>query len=568
MRTDEREIPGASDRTDNAPDLLEVRTSKRGRIPKREWPEVESLKPRKKRRTVALPTPSTTQSSTQDSRNSSSIFDDIVKTEVAESAQSVDETAKQTQAWMDEFKKLKKQSNPQARDYLVRLIGNDEFPDLLNVPVVPPKVLINRPFLVDNPLSIWHEFITQEDFLYIAKHTNMNAADDRSRRLNQRPWTEVTAAEIGGYFGALFLLGTQGATSLCDNWTESEDSPVYPLRLYISRDRFQQISRYLKINEPGSTNYSLKDTEFWHKVNPLVSSFRARCRANLQPRSVFAVNEQLRRNKGRWKHALQISSKADSKGMKIYSICAGYYCFDFVFASGVVAMPEVRKFTPVDPTAMPFSTSELVILTLIKQLQEQYQDQTLNLTLVCDNFFTTHKLFAELREREITAYGTAKAGSGMPIQHILLRDCTDKSTDYGLLCNSVFGGVNHVTFVDQKAVHMMTTAHDVKHQELAWRDVRSRRNACLERARERSGRTELPYPQLSYDYNNNMNSCDLASQLWSYYSVSRHSHWRNWWPMLWLIPDALIANVLFLYRLKGVTEADLSHRQLQTTIAL
>ena len=38
--------------------------------------------------------------------------------------------------------------------------------------------------------------------------------------------------------------------------------------------------------------------------------------------------------------------------------------------------------------------------------------------------------------------------------------------------------------------------------------------------------------------------------------------------MLWLILDASIANVLYLYRLKGFSESDLSHRRLQTTIAL
>jgi Transposase IS4 len=188
--------------------------------------------------------------------------------------------------------------------------------------------------------------------------------------------------------------------------------------------------------------------------------------------------------------------------------------------------------------------------------------------MACDNFFTTHKLFTELKSRGIAAYGTAKAGSGMPAQQVRLRDCTSKKEDYGLLCNSVYDGVNHVTFVDQKAVHMMTTAHDVKNDELAWRDAATRRNACLKRSRETAGRTELPYPQLSEDYNHGMNSCDVASQLWSYYSVSRYSHWRNWWPMLWLILDASIANVLYLYRLKGFSESQLSHRHLQTTIAL
>jgi hypothetical protein len=208
-----------------------------------------------------------------------------------------------------------------------------------------------------------------------------------------------------------------------------------------------------------------------------------KCKANLRPGTVFAIDEQLRRNRGRWKQTLQISSKADSKGVKIYLLCARYYCFDFLFASKVVAVLEARKSTPKDPKAKPFSMLESVVLTLIKQLQEQYPNKDLNLTLACDNFFTTYNLFAELKAQGIAAYSTAKAGSGMPVQQVLLRDYTDKATDYGLLCNSVYGGVNHVTFVDQKAVDIMTTVHDVKNAESAWREARTRRNACLDWSR-------------------------------------------------------------------------------------
>jgi hypothetical protein len=587
MRVDEREIQGASDRVDDAPDLLEVRKSNRRRVPKRHWPEIEASKPRKRRRTAQLPpTPSSTQTLTQTTSNSFNIYEDLTSEPTNESTnkpanepaneppESSQRPQKDKQAWQVKYTELKSKSTKYARDYLVELIGNDEFPEALRIPTVPPEVLINEPFTLSDPLSIWRKFITEEDIRYITDSTNQNAAKLRSqqrlqrgvRRTKLRPWKKVTTTEIGGYLGALFLLGTQGAASLVDNWKASEDSPLYPIQQYISLKRFQQISRYLKVNTPNKVNDSLKDCEFWYKVDPLATSFRKNCKANLRPGTVFTIDEQLRRNQGRWKHAVQISSKADSKGVKIYSLCQGYYCYDFLFASKVAAVPEVRKFTPQDPTAKPFSTSESVVLTLITQLQEQHQD--LNLILACDNFFTTHKLFTELRSRGIAAYGTAKAGSGMPAQQVLLRDCTDKATDYGLLCNSVFNGVNHVTFVDQKAVHMMTTTHDVKNEELAWRDARTRRNACLTRSREKAGRTELPYPQISHDYNHDMNSCDVASQVWSYYTVARYSHWRNWWPMLWLILDASIANVLYLYRLKGFTENDLSHRQLQTTIAL
>ena len=84
---------------------------------------------------------------------------------------------------------------------------------------------------------------------------------------------------------------------------------------------------------------------------------------------------------------------------------SGYYCFDFLFASKVAAVPEARKITPIDPVVKAFSISESVVLTLIEQLQEQYL-ALLNLTLACDNFFTTHKLFAELKTRGVAAYGT------------------------------------------------------------------------------------------------------------------------------------------------------------------
>ena len=584
MRVDERDIPGASDYIEDAPDLFKVRTSKRGRVPKREWPEVEVTKSRKKRRTTALPTPTSSQTISQKTTNSLKIYEDG-QADTTESFLKVDalsqlafpkkEAAKPT--WLVRYTELRKRSKEQARDYLVEIIGHDEYKEKLQLPQTAPKVLLKNTFDLNDPLSAWRSFITEEDLLYIAAQTNANAYQDIQQQATQRPpgalkkqrrWKKVTTVEIGAYFGALFLLGTQGAASLSDNWRTSEDSPLYPIRTSISFNRFEQITRYLKINAPGEDNDNLKDKDFWHKVDPLVSSFREKCRANLQPGSVFSIDEQLRRNRGRWKHAIQIDSKADSKGVKIYSLCAGYYCFDFLFTSRVVAVPEVDNFTPQDPTAKPFSISERVVLTLIERLQKEHPNESINLTLACDNFFTTHKLFKELKTRRVASYGTAKDGSGMPKQHIQLRDCTEKQHDYGLLCNSVFDGVNHITFIDQKAVHMMTTAHDVVNEPSYWRDAKTRRDACLARAREAAGRTELPYPQLSHDYNHGMNSCDVASQVWSYYSVSRYSHWRNWWPMLWIILDASVANVLYLYRMKGFSEADLSHRDLQTRLGL
>lgn len=62
-----------------------------------------------------------------------------------------------------------------------------------------------------------------------------------------------------------------------------------------------------------------------------------------------------------------------------------------------------------------------------------------------------------------------------------------------------------------------------------------------------------------------MNGSDLCQQVWNYFTTTKHSHWRNWWPLLWMIIDASIANVLYILRLKGFK---ISHTDLQERLGL
>ena len=200
-------------------------------------------------------------------------------------------------AWQIKYTELKKRSKDTARDYLIEIIGHDDFPQVLKQPEVKPQVLLQDRFDLLDPLSIWRRFITEDDCTYITSQTNANARIVRGKVSTQHPgkarsWKDITTPEISAYIGALFVLGTQGAASLVDNWACSEDSPLFPLLNYISCKRFQQISRFIKIHRPGEGNDNLKDKDFWLKVDPLVSSFRQRCRSNLRPGNVFAIDEQ------------------------------------------------------------------------------------------------------------------------------------------------------------------------------------------------------------------------------------------------------------------------------------
>ena len=72
---------------------------------------------------------------------------------------------------------LRTKSREGARDYLVQLIGHDEYPEALKVPIIAPKVLLDAEFTTTDPLLIWRSFITEKDLLYVVKHTNKNAAE-------------------------------------------------------------------------------------------------------------------------------------------------------------------------------------------------------------------------------------------------------------------------------------------------------------------------------------------------------------------------------------------------------
>lgn len=254
-RLDEREIPGASDNIDDAPDLVELRKSNRACVPKRHWEQIEVSKPRKKRR-LQLPTPTSTQTTSQtftiydgsQQAPNSSILELDSPNPKEESSPKTSQKEQKLPAWHRKYIQLKKESKSKARDYLIEIIGHDNFEDVLQIPQVTPQVLLQDAFDPLDPLSVWQQFISIKDLQRISSATNVNARLALIEQAIQRTpgklqkvrrWKKVTAHEIGGYFGALFVLGTQGAASLIDNWNTSEDSPLYPIRTYISLKRFQ-----------------------------------------------------------------------------------------------------------------------------------------------------------------------------------------------------------------------------------------------------------------------------------------------------------------------------------------
>lgn len=404
----------------------------------------------------------------------------------------------------------------------------------------------------------------------IAKHTNQNAHQQiagnvgRTDIKRQRPWEDVTAADIGGYIGATLLLGAQpGSRNMAYYWDTDNSHPDFPISRYISRDRYKQITQYLKINSP---NEELNAENWWHKVEPLATQFRVATRPEIyQPGQNLAIDEQLVQFTGRSKDTIQMDSKVAGEGYKIYSLCDPHgYMLNFKFSSARTKIAEIRPYPG-------YSNGETVVLRLTEELLVRFPPPTSPYyTLHIDNFFTRVRLYEELYKKGIGANGTCKAGSGISRELALFRDCTSKEKNYGLWRNQVQNNVNCIAFVDMRGCTMMTTVHDPTVEDLHWFPYVQRPGVDFNSAVQRGfGRVEDGVQQLSklqavHDYNLHMGGADLHAQLNSSYSTSEHWHRRTWWPLFYMLIDAAITNSYVLCKQAGL---QIAHVELQELVA-
>jgi hypothetical protein len=459
-------------------------------------------------------------------------------------------------------------NNAQSKfDVIIETLGHEEFPDYLRIP--ERKATANLVEELDplDPLWLWSKFFLPEVLHTIAAHTNENEAiqnDEKDHTQQERSWNDVTSADIGVFIGAAMLMGIQPQACLDDYWNTSEDKPIFPVQQYISRQRFQQISRYLKINNPDD-NDNLAGIHDYHKIEPLMSSFRQACQNLINLSESVSVDENLLAARTRSKDLIQIDNKAAGKGYKVYTLCCGSYLYDWIYTSKRAKVPQAKNYIPQSEGFEndAFTDTERMVLTLVEQLLDSHPDG-FRFQIAFDNFFTTTRLFTELRAWGVGAWGTAKAGSGMPKPHVFLSQVASKENNYGEIVNTVGRGINFVTFIDQGAVWMMSTVHDVANQPPRSRDIALRPTASTHLALDEAG-TQIPYHQISYDYNHKMNGSDVSQQIWNTYPVAKHPRRRNWWPLFWHLVAASIANVLYLYKLQG---HKISHYEVQQRLGL
>ena len=153
---------------------------------------------------------------------------------------------------------------------------------------VGPQVPVSN-----DPLEMFSHFFNHELLQLIVKETNRYADQCKELEGRQEEW-KTTEEEIKAYFGFQILMGINVLPEMRDYWSKDEKLHYSPVASKISRDRFEEISRYLHFANNATLPGRLEEGySRLQKVDPVIQAVRNRCLNLYQPHRENAIDEAM-----------------------------------------------------------------------------------------------------------------------------------------------------------------------------------------------------------------------------------------------------------------------------------
>ena len=153
---------------------------------------------------------------------------------------------------------------------------------------VGPEVTTSR-----DPLEMFEHFFDEEILSLIVRQTNLFAAQCLTAANRTTTW-ETSLTEVRAYLGFMIIMGVNRLPEIRDYWSTDDKLHNQFIASRITRDRFEEISRYLHFVD--NSTLPLRDDPTFHrlqKVMPVITAMKERFLTKYSPHTQNSIDEAM-----------------------------------------------------------------------------------------------------------------------------------------------------------------------------------------------------------------------------------------------------------------------------------
>jgi hypothetical protein len=387
---------------------------------------------------------------------------------------------------------------------------------------------------VATPIDYFNLFISTYFWTRFAQYTNAKA---RSTEVEQdghvRAWYNTCGAEMKAWVASVIYF------CVCKTLTFEQfyNCTVDPSRCkkwFPSWRRWTSIKRFFKVSDPEKDPHNKQDREY--KVRELFDHFISACRANYWPDMSIALDEAVKKFKGRCSFKQYIKNKPVKWGIKIFCVCCSLtsYLWNAYFYVG--------KSRSADDEHEDVSVTHQTVIKLLTPLKGK------NHHVYMDNYYTGIPLFKELQSMDIYATGTVRTNRKGLDPKVTMRkqEETFLKKKPGTTRFSSCGQLVYAAWFDKRPVHMLSNCHLPVGDDTVEHWFTARRGEVATTASGKILKQISICPIVKW-YRKWMGAVDRFDQYRAYIRLEMRTA-KFWHVMFWFIVESALVNSWILYK--------------------
>ncbi|CAH1958842.1 unnamed protein product [Acanthoscelides obtectus] len=363
------------------------------------------------------------------------------------------------------------------------------------------------------PLSYFKLFFDDNLIQHITDQTNLYSTQQTGACIN------TTFTEISQFLGINIMSGIVRMPSYRMYW--AQETRYSPIADTMSRDRFDKLRTQIHCNDnTNMLTHDHPDYDKLFKIRPVIDALKLNM-SKIEQEEYNSVDEIMVPFKGRSSLKQFIRNKPHKWGIKIFAragISGIIYDFEIYRGKGTVKETNL-------------GISGDIVIRLVETLP-----RNINYKVFTDNWFTSYKLFCELKKLGIFASGTVRIARLPGCQ--MKSDAELKKEGRGSFdfCTEKNENIFAVKWFDNKTVHVVSTYIGLQPIENVKRWSSSEKKFI-----------DLPQPYAIQIYNKYMGGVDLNDMLVSLYRIKIGVR-RYYLRIIYHLIDICIVNAWLLYR--------------------